>query len=249
MKRLGLLSTTLALAFTVACSGNGPNANGTTSQTTVGTTGEQTAQDVSRGDRNFVANMIADNTAEVELGKYAAEKATSPQVKRFAQMMVDDHSKAGDQLKQIAATYDIQPDTSKSSDKVQDLMDKLSKLNGADFDREYMSAMVDNHSDAVDSLESRVDVNERATTGTTGTLSNDKAQAEENGNVSPEQSDNRVDASVNKWAADTLPTVRHHLDEAKQIQAQLTNDTRQGTVGKAAPDTSRTRKGVGKAKY
>lgn len=249
MKRLGLLSTTLALAFTVACSGNGQNANGTTSQSAVGTTGEQTAPDVSRGDRNFVADMLADGNAEVELGKFAEQRASSPQVKRFARMMVDDHTKAGEQLKQIAATYDIQPDTSKGSDKAQDLMDKLSKLKGADFDREYISAMVDNHSDAVDKLESRVNVKETGTTGTTGAFSNGKAQAEENGNVSPERADNHVEASLNNWAADTLPTVRHHLDDAKQIQARLTNSARRNTVSKAAPNTSQSRKGIGKAKY
>lgn len=247
MTRVGLLSTTLALALTVACSGNGQTANGTGTQSAVGTTGEQTAPSVSRGDRNFVADMLADGSAEVELGKLAEQKASSPQVKRFARMMVEDHTRAGDQLKQIAATYDIQPDTAKGNDEAQDLMRKLSTLNGAEFDREYMSAMVDNHSDAVDKLESRVDVNK--TTGTTGTLPNSKAQTEENGNVSPERADNHVEASLNHWAADTLPTVRHHLDDAKQIQARLTNADRRSTVSKAAPSTSDARHGIGKAKY
>jgi putative membrane protein len=251
MKRFGLLSTTFALALTVACSGNGQHAHGTGTQSAVGTTGDQTAPEVSRGDRNFVSDMLADGNAEVELGKLAEQKASSPQVKRFARMMVEDHSKAGDQLKQIAGTYDIQPDTAKNSDDAQDLMNKLSKLNGAEFDREYMNAMVDNHSNAVDKLESRVDVQKSATgaTGTTGTLPNSKAQAEENGNVSPEHADNHAEASLNNWAADTLPTVRHHLEDAKQIQARLTNTSRRDTVSKAAPNTSDTRHGIGKAKY
>src|SRR5262245_21861311 len=64
-------------------------------------------------------------------------------------MMIDDHTKAGDHLKQIATSNSIPIDT-QIDDKQQNLMDKLSKLNGGDFDKEYMSAMVDDHRDAVE---------------------------------------------------------------------------------------------------
>ena len=250
MKRLGLLSIALATAVTVACNGNGRSAaNGTTTTTdtnapaTVGTTGEVNRTDISRGDRNFASDMLTDGTAEIELGKMAEKKASSPQVKRFARMMVEDHTKAGDQLKQIVSTYDIQPDTTKQDDKHKDLMDRLSKLHGRDFDREYMNAMVDDHSNAVDKLESRVDSHAPAKDRLTNKPDKDT-------NVTPEKADNHVDGSLNRWAADTLPTVRHHLDEAKQLQAQIDNNRRQDTARNIAPHINDTRSAKGnKAKY
>jgi putative membrane protein len=45
--------------------------------------------------------------AEVELAKLARDHAASADVKQFAQMMIDDHTKAGDQLKQIATSNSI----------------------------------------------------------------------------------------------------------------------------------------------
>jgi putative membrane protein len=252
MKRFGLLSIALATAVTVACNGNGRsaangNANTDTSQSTVGTTGDVNRTDVSNKDKKFVSDMLADGNAEIELGKMAEQKGASPQVKRFGRMMVEDHTKAGDQLKRIAASYNIQPDTSKQDDKHKDLMDKLSKLQGRDFDREYMSAMVDDHSDAVDKLESRTTPADHGATGTTGTLLD---RSDKDTNVKPDKADNRVEASVNQWAADTLPTVRHHLDEAKQIEAQIDNNRRQDTARSNAPRINDTRSGKGnKAKY
>jgi putative membrane protein len=82
--------------------------------------------------------------AEVELGKLATEKASSDQVKKFGQRMVDDHSKANDQLKQLASLEGIEvPD--KLSPKDQMTKDRLSKLSGEQFDKAYMKDMVKDH--------------------------------------------------------------------------------------------------------
>lgn len=232
MKRFGLLSIALATAVTLACNGNARNdraADTNQPNGAVGTTGEVNRNNVSRSDMSFVSDMLADGNAEVELARMGEQKATSPAVKRFAEMMVADHMKAGDQLKQIAASYNIQPDTSKDNDKHKDAMDKLSKLQGADFDREFMKTMVDDHKDAVGDLESRVDSHAPVQDKLTNKPDKDT-------NVTPEKADNHVDASINQWASDTLPTVRHHLDEAKQISDQLNNNRRNQTARNAAPN-------------
>jgi putative membrane protein len=234
MKRFGLLSIALATALTVACNGNGRTDNRTANDTnTIGTSGTADRHSgVSAGDKRFIQDMLADGKAEIDAGKYAAQHATNPEVKRFAEMMVADHTKAADQLKQIAATYGIEPDADKTNDKDKDLMDRLSKARGSDFDREYMQAMIDKHQDAVDALEKHVDI---ATSGTSttdkvkGTFGAGKDAAERNGQVQPEKADNHVEASANNWAADTLPTVRHHLDEAKQINDNLQHNGRKTT--------------------
>jgi putative membrane protein len=86
--------------------------------------------------------------AEVELGKLAAEKGSTDEVKKFGQRMVDDHSKAGDQLKQIASEKGITvPQQLSAKDRA--LKDRLSKLSGEDFDKAYMSDMVKDHTQDV----------------------------------------------------------------------------------------------------
>lgn len=82
--------------------------------------------------------------AEVELGTLAKEKAASREVKAFAQRMIDDHTKAGDELKAVAQRKHLTWPAALPADAVA-LKDKLSKLSGAAFDRAYIDAMVNGH--------------------------------------------------------------------------------------------------------
>ena len=102
------------------------------------------ASTVSRGDRKFMENAAKGGLAEVQLGKLAADKASAPEVKQFGQRMVDDHGKANDQLKQLATSKGVNLPTELDRS-TQREMDKLSKLSGAAFDREYMKHMVSDH--------------------------------------------------------------------------------------------------------
>jgi putative membrane protein len=81
---------------------------------------------------------------EVELGKVALEKASSDPVKQFAQKMIDDHSKANEDLKQLASKENINVSDSLDS-KHQSRVEKLSKLSGADFDRAYIKDQLKDH--------------------------------------------------------------------------------------------------------
>jgi putative membrane protein len=102
------------------------------------------ASSVSSGDRKFMEKAAQGGMAEVQLGKLAADKASNDQVKQFGQRMVDDHSKANDQLKQLATSKGVNLPTELDRS-AQREMDKLQKLSGADFDREYMNHMVSDH--------------------------------------------------------------------------------------------------------
>jgi len=82
--------------------------------------------------------------AEVALGQLAADKASSPEVKEFAQRMVKDHSEANDQLKQIATQKGVTLPGSLSA-KYETVRHKLSKLSGDAFDQAYMSDMLKDH--------------------------------------------------------------------------------------------------------
>jgi putative membrane protein len=102
----------------------------------------------STADKKFVRAAAQGGMAEVELGKLATEKGSSEDVKKFGQRMVDDHTKAGDQLKEIASSKGI-PVPIKLSAKDQMTKDRLSKLSGDEFDKAYMNDMVKDHTQDV----------------------------------------------------------------------------------------------------
>jgi putative membrane protein len=99
---------------------------------------------VPTADSKFMDKAAQGGMAEVELGQLAQENGQSAEVKAFGKRMIDDHSKANDQLKQLAAQKGVSLPTSLDS---KDLAtkDKLSKLKGADFDKAYMKDMVMDH--------------------------------------------------------------------------------------------------------
>jgi len=98
--------------------------------------------------RNFVDTAAADGMAEVELGHLAMQKANNPDVKQFAEKMVADHSKANAELKQLASSKNIVLPAGLNAYQKAD-KDRLSKLSGVEFDREYMSLMSSAHDKAV----------------------------------------------------------------------------------------------------
>jgi putative membrane protein len=95
-------------------------------------------------DNTFVNKAANGGMAEVKLGTLATQKAANADVKAFGQRMVDDHSKANDELKQLASQKGITLPTNIDA-KEQAKYDRLSKLSGAEFDREYMKEMVSDH--------------------------------------------------------------------------------------------------------
>lgn len=98
----------------------------------------------SAADKAFVKTAMQGGMAEVKLGQMAAEKASSDDVKKFGQMMVDDHTKLNDQMKPIAGQIGVTPPDGLSA-KDMALQTKLSAMSGDSFDKAYMSAMVKDH--------------------------------------------------------------------------------------------------------
>jgi putative membrane protein len=219
MKRYGFLSVALAAALTVGCNSSDRKDTSAANPPAGGAVGTAGSDNVSSGDKDFVKDIASASIAEVELGRMALDKAVNPDVKKFAQMMVDDHTKANEELTTFASQNNIAV-PSAPDDKHNDLRDKLAQKTGAEFDKDYMDAMVDGHQDVADKLESRIDKD---------TLTKYKAEARDaSGNkvdtkveataVTPEKSDNPVTMGLNSWAAKTYPVVRAHLDAAKKLQ-------------------------------
>ena len=95
-------------------------------------------------EKAFIMKAANGGMAEVEMGKLAADKGGSDAVKDFGNRMVKDHSKANDQLKDVAANMGVTvPD--KVNAKEQAMIDKLSAMSGAAFDKAYVKEMVNDH--------------------------------------------------------------------------------------------------------
>jgi putative membrane protein len=100
-------------------------------------------------DQEFVKKAAKGGLMEVQLGTIAAQRASSSEVKQFGQMMVDEHSKANQQLMEIAAEKNIQLPRQLDSDQQETIQD-FSKKSGSEFDSDYMSHMVDDHQEDID---------------------------------------------------------------------------------------------------
>lgn len=99
-------------------------------------------------DTTFVKMAASDGMHEVELGKIGAAQAKNDDVKKFAEMMVKDHSKANEELKAAAKAANIGvPD--KIDDKHQKHIDAFKDYKGSDFDGDYIKHMVADHTEAV----------------------------------------------------------------------------------------------------
>ena len=108
-------------------------------------------QMVDQKTKDFVADAATGGMMEVELGNLALQKGKSQQVKDFGKMMVNDHTKANNDLKDIASKKNIDVPPSITDDQKKDV-DKLSKKSGADFDKAYVNMMIDGHKKTLDAF-------------------------------------------------------------------------------------------------
>ncbi len=169
--------------------------------------------------------MTVHNAAEIEVGQLASERASNAEVKKYAQMMVNDHTMAGNELKQaVGGHVQVQEQTDQEH---RDLLEKLRGMKGMEFDREYMNAMVEGHQEVKTLLEERAE----HSTGTSGTATPGGSAV----------NDAELETAVNQWAAKTLPKVEQHLQQAEQLRERLrgrtttenTTGTNRTTAGEA----------------
>jgi putative membrane protein len=118
-----------------------------------GCDGKQDDTAVAPADRDFVKAATQANLAEVDAGKLGLKRAENTDVKRFAQHMIDDHRQANRDLADLAGKKGIRVPDEPDADQQKETA-RLSEVTGAAFDRQYMSAMVDDHGKAVALFES-----------------------------------------------------------------------------------------------
>jgi putative membrane protein len=157
-------------------------------------------------DDQFARNAAQGGMAEVQLGHLAEEKGTSPSVKKFGQRMVQDHTKANDELKAAAAKANIAlPDDLSAKD--QATYDALSELSGEAFDSAYARDMVKDHEEDI-------------------------------AEFSREANAGQKDA-VKNFAAQTLPTLKDQLKEAREMRRTLANSVASAPKGSSATRSQR----------
>jgi len=187
----------LAIVFTMLCFGctqtdtytnTNTNTNATAAASPAATPVRAAAP---RPDDNQFAMTVAQNgMAEIALAKMALQQAQNADVKKFAQRVITDHTKVGNELKSIAAAKKITlPSEAKPEQK--ETHDRFMKLKGAEFDREFMNLMTENHDKSVTSFQG--------------------------------EANDGSDAEIKAFANKTLPTLREHLQMARDITSKLTS--------------------------
>ena len=160
---------------------------GSASATTTGVAGG-TRSEMTNDDKEFVAMAGMGGLAEMQLGNLALQKASSAEVKAFAQRMLTDHSKSNAEIAEFATTKGLALATELSGDP-KGALEHLTSLSGAEFDKAYMQHMVEDHEKVVAAF--------------------DKA------------STSATDADLKAWAGRTLPTLKEHLELAKQTARKV----------------------------
>ena len=201
----GVAALALVFGAAPAFAQYGGTSSGTTRQpqgrqqdsTTQDNTDTTSANTKSSADENFAKKAAEGGMAEVKLGQLAEEKGSSPAVKNFGRRMVQDHSKANNELKDATSKENIPlPNEMDKSD--QATYDRLSKLSGDAFDRAYARDMVKDHSKDVSEFQ--------------------------------KEAKNGKDESIKNFAAQTLPTLQNHLDQARQMEQAVNQSSSNGNT-------------------
>jgi putative membrane protein len=103
-------------------------------------------------DAQFLVDAAEISIEEIQLGQLAQTKSTDPEVKKVGQMMIADHTKSLNELKELASKKGITIPTTLTEDG-QDEYNKLSDKKESDFNEDYCDKMVKGHKRAIDKFE------------------------------------------------------------------------------------------------
>ena len=94
--------------------------------------------------QQFITKAVQGNLAEVAMGQLAQQKASSDDVRSFGQMLEQDHSSANQQASSAASSLNVAVPTEPNKQQ-KATYDRMSKLSGTAFDREFVKHMVTDH--------------------------------------------------------------------------------------------------------
>jgi putative membrane protein len=124
----------------------GLSAQTTTPNTNTGVYPEKPAMTLKHGDKNFIEESAKGAMETIAISRIAVTKATNPQVRAFAEMVVSEHTAASTALTALATAKGVtlprEPNT-----------ERWAKKDAKEFDEDYMEKMIDDHQEAVKRLE------------------------------------------------------------------------------------------------
>jgi len=123
-----------AAAYAAQTTAKQPMANGAKTPAPAGA--KSNVSTLSMKDKAFMQEAAKGGMMEVEMGRMAQEQGKSADVKKIGSRMVADHSKANNELMAIAKKKGVTLGNAKA---------KMEKMGGANFDKEYVTAMVKDH--------------------------------------------------------------------------------------------------------
>lgn len=112
-------------------------------------------------DSFFVTEAARGNLSELQLASLAQQKTSDPEIKSFAARIVEDHTKASNELGELAKQKGIPLPSYPSTDQQNDF-DRLKKLSGAQFDQAYVELMLREHQKDVSAFKQEANVGQDA---------------------------------------------------------------------------------------
>lgn len=189
MPRILLMSAASLAALSLVACGDNMSANAElTTPPTETAANPAAAENAARAAQDFVNAAGQASLVEIRTSEMALEKSTSPDVKAFAQMMIDNHKAATDKLKAAAASAALMPPADVLDDFHMRRINDLVETDGdADFDADYAALQIDAHKDAIKLFEGY-------------------------------SKDTNATAQLKSYADEMLPTLQTHMAEAEKIR-------------------------------
>jgi putative membrane protein len=172
----------------------------------------------------FLNKAMESNVTEWKLGQLAQTKSQDQRVKDFAAMIVGDHEMALDKMQMLLDERNKSTTAKGTKNNItdwhqmklnptgQEMYDKLAKLSGPEFDRQFMAAMITQHQKAIRDFETHA--RSHGIQDSTRQKPSDASKP-----------DYAIDSDTVAFAQATLPTMKHHLQEAEKIQKEMKSGT------------------------
>ena len=113
----------------------------------------ETATTLTPAERDIAMKIEQSHLGEVDLARLAKERTANKDVKDYAETLIKDHNKALNDISNMLKEQKATPSAAVPKPTgTQDQMSKLQKMSGAEFDREFMSMMVQNHQKTLSDL-------------------------------------------------------------------------------------------------
>lgn len=115
---------------------------------------QRSNQQLTQNDREFLKQAAQVNVSEQRLSEIATNKASNQQVQQFAQQLKQDHQSAEQNLSRIAQQVNMQ--LPKEAEQArQRKIQELQSLSGEQFDRQFVSHIIDEHQKTINRYENQ----------------------------------------------------------------------------------------------